>query len=87
MPRVWTRRCWRAFGIEDAPQPELSRWIDIMDRYANPEGEVTIGVVGKYVGLKDAYKSLHEALVHGGIANKVKVHISLDRCRAVRAAG
>jgi CTP synthase len=65
----------RAFGIEDAPQPELSRWIDIMDRYANPEGEVTIGVVGKYVGLPDAYKSLHEALVHGGIANRVKVHI------------
>ena len=65
----------RAFGIEDAPQPELSRWIDIMDRYANPEGEVTIGVVGKYVGLPDAYKSLHEALVHGGLANRVKVHI------------
>ena len=65
----------RAFGIEDAPQPELSRWHDIMDRYANPEGEVTIGVVGKYVGLPDAYKSLHEALVHGGLANRVKVHI------------
>jgi CTP synthase len=65
----------RAFGIEDAPQPELSRWIDIMDRYANPEGEVTIGVVGKYVGLPDAYKSLHEALVHGGLANRVKVNI------------
>jgi CTP synthase len=46
-----------------------------MDRYANPEGEVTIGVVGKYVGLPDAYKSLHEALVHGGLANRVKVHI------------
>ncbi|MDN8806971.1 CTP synthase, partial [Staphylococcus aureus] len=41
----------------------------------NPEGEVTIGVVGKYVGLPDAYKSLHEALVHGGIANRVKVHV------------
>src|SRR3546814_5949862 len=46
-----------------------------MDRYANPEGEVTIGVVGKYVGLPDAYKSLHEALVHGGLANRVKVNI------------
>jgi CTP synthase len=65
----------RAFGITDAPAPELSRWNDIMDRLDNPEGEVTIGVVGKYVGLPDAYKSLREALVHGGIANRVKVNI------------
>ncbi|PNB52379.1 CTP synthetase, partial [Pseudomonas sp. GW531-E2] len=46
-----------------------------MDRLTNPEGEVTIGVVGKYVGLQDAYKSLNEALVHGGIANMVKVNV------------
>ena len=65
----------RAFGIDDAPDPELSRWYDIIDRYNNPEGEVTIGVVGKYVGLQDAYKSLHEALVHGGMANRVRVKI------------
>jgi CTP synthase len=65
----------RAFGIEPGPDPDLSRWMEIEERLANPEGEVTIGVVGKYVGLPDAYKSLHEALVHGGIANKVKVHI------------
>jgi CTP synthase len=65
----------RAFGIENAPSPELGRWTDIMDRLDNPEGEVTIGVVGKYVGLPDAYKSLREALVHGGIANRVKVNI------------
>ncbi len=65
----------RAFGIEGAREPELGRWLDIMDRHANPEGEVTIGVVGKYVGLQDAYKSLHEALVHGGLANRVKVNI------------
>ncbi len=65
----------RAFGMHDAPDPDLSRWYDIMDRYNNPEGEVTIGVVGKYVGLQDAYKSLHEALVHGGMANRVKVKI------------
>jgi CTP synthase len=65
----------RAFGIEDAKLPVLDRWFDIMDRHANPEGEVTIGVVGKYVGLPDAYKSLHEALVHGGLHNRVKVHI------------
>ena len=65
----------RAFGIEDAPEPDLSAWDDILDRLFNPEGEVTIGVVGKYVGLQDAYKSLTEALVHGGIANRVKVNI------------
>ena len=64
-----------AFGMEGGDEPELSRWTEIMDRLENPEGEVTIGVVGKYVGLLDAYKSLHEALVHGGIANRVKVHI------------
>ena len=64
----------RHFGLE-APDPDLSRWEDIIDRYQNPEGEVTIGVVGKYVGLPDAYKSLNEALVHGGMANRVKVNI------------
>jgi CTP synthase len=65
----------KAFGIEPGPAPRLDRWEDILDRLNNPEGEVTIGVVGKYVGLPDAYKSLHEALVHGGIANRVKVNI------------
>jgi len=62
------------FGMS-SPGPELARWDDITDRYQNPEGEVTIGVVGKYVGLQDAYKSLNEALVHGGMANRVKVNI------------
>ncbi|HYI49180.1 MAG TPA: CTP synthase [Allosphingosinicella sp.] len=65
----------RAFGIEDAPEPEMARWDDVTDRLFNPEGEVTIGVVGKYTGLQDAYKSLTEALVHGGLANRVKVNI------------
>lgn len=64
-----------AFGETSTPSPRLTRWDDIVDRLDNPEGEVTIGVVGKYVGLPDAYKSLQEALVHGGIANRVKVHI------------
>ncbi|MET3759517.1 CTP synthase [Sphingomonas sp. UYEF23] len=64
-----------AFGILPGSAPDLSRWTDIMDRVTNPEGEVTVGVVGKYVGLQDAYKSLGEALVHGGIANKVKVNV------------
>ena len=65
----------KAFRIDNAPQPDLARWRDIMDRIDNYESEVTIGVVGKYVGLPDAYKSLREALVHGGIANRAKVHI------------
>jgi CTP synthase len=65
----------RAFGITGAPRPDLSRWETISKRIANPEGEVTIAIVGKYTGLKDAYKSLNEALVHGGIANNVRVNI------------
>ncbi|MBH0113459.1 CTP synthase [Novosphingobium sp. YJ-S2-02] len=62
------------FGLA-SPAPDLTRWNTITERFGNPEGEVTIGVVGKYVGLPDAYKSLNEALVHGGIANRVKVKI------------
>ncbi|MDD3798852.1 MAG: CTP synthase [Novosphingobium sp.] len=64
----------RHFGMT-SKEPDLARWDDIVDRYQNPEGEVTIGVVGKYVGLQDAYKSLNEALIHGGMANRVKVNI------------
>jgi len=64
-----------AFGMNAGAGPKLDRWTDINDRLTNPEGEVTIGIVGKYTGLKDAYKSLNEALVHGGIANRVKVNL------------
>ncbi|MBX9739753.1 MAG: CTP synthase, partial [Beijerinckiaceae bacterium] len=64
-----------AFGIEPAPKPDMSRWNAVSGRIHNPEGEVTIAVVGKYTGLKDAYKSLIEALAHGGIANLVKVKL------------
>jgi CTP synthase len=64
-----------AFGIKDAPAPGLAKWQAISDAIANPEGEVTIAIVGKYTGLKDAYKSLNEALFHGGIANRVKVKL------------
>jgi CTP synthase len=65
----------RAFGITPGLAPDLRRWHDIADRLHNPEGEVNVAVVGKYVGLQDAYKSLNEALVHGGMANRVKVNI------------
>jgi CTP synthase len=64
-----------AFGIEDAPEPDLSGWKRIVGRLTNPDGEVTIAVVGKYTVLKDAYKSLIEALAHGGVANNVKVNL------------
>jgi len=64
-----------AFGLDTAKTPNLSRWTTISERVHNPEGEVTIAVVGKYTGLKDAYKSLIEALHHGGIANQVKVNL------------
>ena len=63
-----------AFGLE-VPAPDLTRWEEIVDRLEQPEGEVTIGIVGKYTGLRDAYKSLTEALVHGGIANRVAVNL------------
>jgi CTP synthase len=64
------------FGLINAPAPNLSVWEGIVDRARHPEGEVTIAVVGKYTNLLDAYKSLSEALNHGGIANKVKVRLN-----------
>ncbi len=64
-----------AFGIDPAPKPRMERWEEVSNRIHNPEGEVTIAIVGKYTGLKDAYKSLNEALTHGGIANRVRVKL------------
>jgi CTP synthase len=64
-----------AFGLTNNRKPDLSQWTEIMRRIEHPEGEVTIGIVGKYTGLLDAYKSLKEALIHGGIANNVKVNL------------
>ncbi|WAC26186.1 CTP synthase [Ancylobacter sp. SL191] len=63
-----------AFGIEPAPEPDLSRWQKVEAGIRNPEGAVTIAIVGKYTGMKDAYKSLIEALTHGGLANNVRVN-------------
>jgi CTP synthase len=62
------------FGVE-SPPPDLSRWQGISERLVHPDGDVTIAVVGKYTVLKDAYKSLIEALIHGGVANNVKVNL------------
>ncbi len=57
--------------------PKLQRWIRLIKRVANPKYEVTIGIVGKYVHLQDSYKSLYEALVHGGTANNCRVNLSI----------
>ena len=64
-----------AFSIAPAPKPDLSIWKDVADRVNNPEGEVNVAIVGKYTQLEDAYKSIAEALTHGGLANRVKVNI------------
>lgn len=64
-----------AFGIAPAPKPDLSTWHDVADRVFNPEGEVKVAIVGKYVQLEDAYKSIAEALTHGGMANRVRVKV------------
>jgi CTP synthase len=69
------REVLAAFGIEPAPRPDMTRWNAVMERVENPEGEVTVAIVGKYTGMKDAYKSLIEALTHGGIANRVNVKL------------
>jgi len=63
------------FGLPVEPEPDLGTWETIVERILRPEGEVTIAIAGKYTELPDAYKSLSEALTHGGIANNVKVNI------------
>ncbi|MDE2238596.1 MAG: CTP synthase [Rhodospirillales bacterium] len=69
------REVLRHFGLNFEAEPDLSRWQNIVDTVRFPEGEVRIAVVGKYTNLLDSYKSLAEALAHGGIANKVKVKL------------
>jgi len=64
-----------AFAISPAPRPDLSVWEDVADRITNVDGEVKIAIVGKYVQLEDAYKSIKEALIHGGMANRVRVKV------------
>lgn len=65
-----------AFNIAPAPKPDLSVWEDVYERIHKTDGEVNIAIVGKYVQLEDAYKSIKEALTHGGMANRVKVNVS-----------
>jgi len=70
------REVLQAFGITDQRGPDLTSWRRIVNDVRKPDGEVSIAVVGKYTGLKDAYKSLSEALAHGGIANRVEVNLT-----------
>ena len=63
------------FNIKNKKLPDLSKWKNITSRVLNPKKDVNIGIIGKYVDLKDAYKSLDEALIHGGISNNVKVNL------------
>ena len=69
------REVLRHFNLSIYGEPDVSRWENIVERITAPEGEVTIAVVGKYTGLLDAYKSLNEALAHGGIANNTRVKL------------
>ena len=63
------------FNIKSKKLPDLSKWKNITSKVLNPRKDVNIGIIGKYVNLKDAYKSLDEALIHGGISNNVKVNL------------
>ncbi len=65
----------RLFGLSAYGEPDMGRWERIVQSVKQPEGEVTIAVVGKYTNLLDAYKSLSEALAHGGMAHNVKVNL------------
>ena len=65
-----------AFTITPTPKPDLSKWEDVKDRLNNPEGHVNVAIVGKYTQLEDAYKSIAEALTHGGMANRLEVKIN-----------
>ena len=63
------------FNIKNKKSPDLSKWKSITSKVLNPKKDVNIGIIGKYINLKDAYKSLDEALIHGGISNNVRVNL------------
>jgi CTP synthase len=72
---IWTR------------EPRLEAWEELVYKIKHPKDEVTIGIVGKYANLKDSYKSLHEALVHGGVANEVKVNLKYIEAEDIEEKG
>jgi CTP synthase len=71
----------------DAPPRDLSRWTGMLERMANPIGEVSIGIIGKYVEYEDSYKSLKEALLHGGLAHQLKVNIDWVEAEGIVGEG
>ena len=77
----------RHFGLAHTGEPDLSAWRRVLDAIRNPEGEVRIAVVGKYTSLLDSYKSLNEALIHGGIANRVRVRLDWVDSQIFESAG
>ena len=76
----------KRFGL-DVPEADLGEWEQVLFHEANPVGEVTIGMVGKYIELPDAYKSVNEALKHAGLKNQLKVHIKYVDSQDVEAKG
>ena len=76
-----------AFGLSEPEKPDLAKWHDVADRIGNAEGTVRIAVVGKYTRLDDAYKSIREALTHGGISNRVRVEVEMIDSEAFEDGG
>ena len=76
----------RKLQIENFTQPELGKWKEFLERLKNPKHEVSIGLVGKYVELQDAYKSIQEALIHAGAANECKVNVKTIHSEQVSEA-
>ncbi len=76
----------KRFGL-DVPEADLSEWEEVLYHEANPKGEVTIGMVGKYIELPDAYKSVNEALKHAGLKNQVTVNIKYIDSQDVEVKG
>lgn len=88
--------CFKAEGLDkliekklsfNRPEPDISHWTEVVKRIKSPKFETTIAIVGKYIGLKDAYKSLTEALLHGGIANNAMVNLQWVDAEEVEAKG
>lgn len=65
----------KKLGLSDALEPDLTQWNEFLSRHKNPKGEVTIGLIGKYVELQDSYKSILESFIHAGAANEIKVNV------------
>lgn len=74
-------------GMADSPSPDLTDWEDFVDRIVNPENSIDIAVVGKYIELQDAYKSIYESLTHAGAAHRTRVNVLRVDAEAVQEHG